>query len=289
MNIKDFTELCYVVLAKRNMYPARTIGLKDFVKHFVAHAWMAHSLEGDGKEMLEILLDDEQLVGGEVFNSNFYLRFDEIYPAALKENKAWKHFMPALIGFKGKGKGVGEMYLAMVIAGWTADRVAGKGDGSVAGGIRELKNNGASLKPMLEALRIQDTLNSTIFEGHRAGPVTKFENHFNWIKTKNAVEVYTNYFSQLYPGKDIKSMCAKLAKAQTGREFNNIIGTEVLRWYKEIDHWDSLIIIDQKKMMIANIADLTDLSQFPNIKFDWKSERGGDTQAISDGYVNVHI
>ena len=289
MDIKQFTDKCNMLLTNRGMYPAKTTGLKDFVKHFTAHAWLAHSLYGDGDAMLDILLDDAQLVGGEIFNTNFYLRFDQIYPTALKNNKAWQQFMTALIGFKGKGMGVGEMYLALVIAGWKFDRTNGKGDGMVAGGIRELKNNGASLKPLAEAIRVQDQLNRTLFEGHRAGPITKFDNHLQWIRTKDALSVYTNYFTQLYPGRDISELCTKLATVQSGREFYDTIGKIVLKWYQEIDHWNSLIIIDQKKMMIGNIADVTDLSQFPKVKFDWKSERGGDTQAITDGYVNISI
>jgi hypothetical protein len=49
------------------------------------------------------------------------------------------------------------------------------------------------------------------------------------------------------------------------------------------------VIIDQEKMIIANIADVNNLTMFKKIKFDWKSERGGDTQAITDGYVNIKI
>lgn len=278
------------------MLPAKTVGLKAFAKHFLAHAWLAHSLEGDGFEMLDILIDDSQLVGGEVFNTNFVLKFEEIYPTKLKDNRAWQHLMKSLIEFKGKGLGVGEMYLALVISGWTFERTDGKGDGKVAGGSRELKNNGASLKPLASKdappKKIQDHLNKTIFEGHRAGPITKFNDHLNWIKTKpNPEEIYLSYFTQLYPGRDVSEMCKKLANVKDGKEFNNIIGREVLRWYRDVDQWNSLVVIDQKNMSIANIADTSDegLKTFYNIKFEWKSERSGDTQAIPDGYVNITI
>jgi hypothetical protein len=282
------------LLTKRKMMPSRKIGLKAFCKHFLAHAWLAETIEGDGLAMLDILLDDSKLIGGELFNSNFILRFDELYPEALKTNKAWQRLMPALVEFKGKGLGVGELYLALVIQDWTFERTDGKGDGKVAGGIRELKNNGASLKPLNAAMappkKFQDHLNATVFEGHRAGPVTKFEDHLTWIKSKsNAEEIYLNYFTQLYPGRDVIAMCKALASAKDGKEFNMIIGRTVLKWYKEVDKWSSLIIIDQKKMIICNIADVEDLSMFKNIKFEWKSEREGDTQAIPDGYVNITI
>lgn len=290
MNLQDFEKKCVGMLTKRGMYPARTIGLKAFAKHFIAHAWWAHSHEGDGDKMIDILADDSNLVGGDMFNKNFYSRFDQIYPAQLKTNKAWQRLMPTLVEFKGKGLGVGEMYLALVISGWTFERTDGKGDGKVAGGIRELKNNGASLKPLAEAIRIQDKLNAEIFEGKRAGPITKFSEHQEWIKTKkNPENIYKKYFQQLYPGRKVDEMCKALAVAETGKDFNNIIGREVLKWYKDVDSWNSLVIIDQDKMMIGNIADVNDLDIFKNIKFEWKSERGGDTQAITDGYVNIRI
>jgi hypothetical protein len=294
MQLKDFKAKVNQLLTKRKMMPSKKIGLNAFCKHFLAHARLADEETGDGEEMLDILLDDANLIGGELFNTNFNLPFDKLYPEALKTNKAWQHLMPALVEFKGKGLGVGELYLALVIQDWTFERTDGKGDGKVAGGIRELKNNGASLKPLTAAMappkKFQDHLNATVFEGHRAGPVTKFEDHLTWIKSKsNAEEIYLNYFTQLYPGRDVTSMCKALAVAKDGKEFNMIIGKTVLKWYKEVDKWSSLIIIDQKKMIICNIADVEDLSMFKNIKFEWKSEREGDTQAIPDGYVNITI
>jgi hypothetical protein len=292
ITLQNFEIKVAQLLTKRKMMPARTVGLKAFSTYFLAHAWLAHSREGDGEAMLDILLDDTQLVSGEMFNTNFVKKFEEIYPTALKQNKSWQHLMPELIRFKGKGLGVGELYLALVIDGWTFERTDGKGDGKVAGGIRELKNNGASLKPLAKAIRVQDELNKTIFEGNRAGPITKFELHQQWIRTKpNPEQIYVEYFSRLYPGKDITAMCKKLAVAETGKDFNNIIGREVLRWYKDVDQWNSLVVIDQDNMSMANVADTSDegLKTFWNIKFEWKSERAGDSQAISDGYVNITI
>ena len=290
MSILDFEKKVNQLLTKRKMMPSRKIGLQAFCKYFMAFAWEAHSRMGDGFEMLDILIDDDKLIGGDQFNSNFVKKFEELYPASLKGNRSWQHLMPSLVAFKGKGLGVGELYLALVIQGWSFERTDGKGDGRVAGGIRELKNTGASLKPLAEAVRVQDHLNKTVFKGNRAGPVSRFDEHQAWIKQEpNAEAVYFEYFRQLYPGRDVKDMAKKLAAAKTGREFYDIIGKEVLKWYKTVDNWNSLVIIDQDKMRIANIADVNNLSMFTDLKFDWKSERGGDTQAITDGYVNIKI
>jgi hypothetical protein len=290
MSIVQFEAKVNQLLTKRKMMPSKKIGLKAWCKYFMAFAWTEHTRHGDGIEMIDILLNDDNLIGGEKFNSNFVLKFEDLYPDALKNNKTWQHLMPSLVEFKGKGLGVGELYLALVIQGWTFERTGGKGDGKVAGGIRELKNNGASLKPMAKAIRVQDDLNARVFEGNRAGPATKFSAHRNWILTKQDPEsIYKTYFSQLYPGRDVDTMCKELVNAETGKQFYNVIGKEVLKWYKKVDNWDSLVIIDQKKMLIANIADVNDLSNFVDIRFEWKSERNADSQAISDGYVNISI
>jgi hypothetical protein len=82
-------------------------------------------------------------------------------------------------------------------------------------------------------------------------------------------------------------MCQSLVCYKDGQDFSNIIGKEILKWYKEIDGWHSLIIIDEKKQMITNIADVNNLDMFPSLKFLWLSARAGDSQAITDGYVNI--
>jgi hypothetical protein len=298
MNIADFEKKVNFLLTKRKMMPSKKIGLKAWCKYFMAFAWTEHCKCGDGHEMLDILLNEDNLIGGEKFNTTFILKFEDLYPEALKNNKTWQRLLPALVGFKGKGLGVGELYLALVIQGWTFERTGGKGDGKVAGGIRELKNNGASLKPLANAVRVQDQLNLTVFEGHRAGPTKEtkrtkgqcFSKWLSWFDTNtNKKEILLTYFTQLYPGRDVTTLVSELLTKRSADDFYRTIGKSVLAWYKEVDNWDSLVIIDQDKMKMVNIADTDDLSLFSILKFDWKSERGHDSQAISDGYVNISI
>ena len=294
MDIRQFETKVNQLLTKRKMMPSKKIGLKAWCKYFMAFAWTEHTKHNDGFEMIDILLDDDKLIGGDLFNTNFSMPVADLYPATLKNNKTWQHLLPALIEFNGKGLGIGELYFALVIRGWTFERKDGKGDGKVAGGTREVKKIGASLKPLNAAMappnKYQDELNETVFQGHRAGPITKFAEHRAWIETQPDIKaVYMEYFTKLYPGQYVADMVKKLAVETDGQKFNNIIGAEVIKWYKEIDGFDSLIIIDQEKMLITNIADVTDLSMFKNIRFDWKSERKGDKQAIADGYVNIKI
>ncbi len=50
----------------------------------------------------------------------------------------------------------------------------------------------------------------------------------------------------------------------------------------------NIFYINDVKMTLVNIADVEDIDGL-DLKFDPKFKRGKDTQAISDGYVNVRI
>lgn len=150
--------------------------------------------------------------------------------------------------------------------------------------------NGASLKPISQQNRNQDSLNENIFKGYRAGPSKNWYVHKEWIMHQpDPEQLYYDYFHALYPGRDVRLMAREVVFATSPYEFNNIVGRYVLKWYKETDNWESLVIIDLVKEKIVNISDVNDLTMIPDIKFDWKSERGNDTQAIADGYVNIKI
>jgi hypothetical protein len=288
------------LLAKRNMLPKKkNVGLTAWRDYFLAFAWLAHCRHGDGFEMLSILSNDKNLITGEQFNSNFRRKFEELYPAPLRSNKTWQALMPLLVAFKGKGLGAGELYLALVIQGWTFERTDGKGDGKVAGGIRELKNNGASLKPHEDTQRrIINELNERVFQSNRPGPLNpnknsqgqSFERFIRWFSQQsNKKEILTEYFTNLWPGVDTKALVKKLVGIKDGQEFYNTVGAHVLAQYKSIDKWDSLVVLDQENMVMVNIADPADPAILKNVKFNWMTQRGGDSQAVCDGYVNIVI
>jgi hypothetical protein len=110
VDIQNFEQKVNQLLVKRKMMPSRKVGLKAFCKYFMAFAWEAHCREGDGLDMLAVLMDDDLLIGGEKFNTNFVLKFEDLYPERLKNNRTWQRLMPTLVEFKGKGLGVGELY-----------------------------------------------------------------------------------------------------------------------------------------------------------------------------------
>lgn len=299
MNIQQFQTRADQLLTKRGMMPGRKdkVIIKSFREHFHAQAWYYHSIYGDGAEMFDLLIDDQLLIGGERFNSNFY---EEIFEQPqLKTNKTWQSLKPSLIQFKGERIGAGEFYFPFVIQGWEFSKDGGKGDGFVAGGKREIKFGGASLKPTKNpSHRAIDRLNQTVFKGNRPGPEKpgstsrgqSWDRWYQWFQQqKNPKEILTEYFTELYPDHDISGLVDDLLQADTCRKMYDTVGRYVLDWYKKIDGWDSLVIIDLKKNRILNIADVTDLSKFPKLEFAWVTARSGDVRQHADGYVNVKI
>ena len=280
------------LFVKRDMMPDRKskITQQAFYEHFRAQAWFHHCQHGDGLEMLDTLLDDSQLIAGAKFNQNFHSPISEFYQDDLKQNKTWLSLVPSIVKFKGERIGAGELYLPFVISGWTFQKEGGKSDGFVAGGLREIKQaDGASLKPIADHNhRIIDELNATLLEGHRPGPRTKFETTFiPWFESKeNKEDILKEYFTKLYPGRDVEGMSRLLSTITDVDEFYTVVGMNVLSWYKEADNWDSLVLIDEHS--ITNIADVSNVDCLP-IKFDWVTSRSGDVRQHADGYVNIKV
>jgi hypothetical protein len=306
MQLNDFKAKVDTLFAKKGILPGKKkqVVIKAFYEHFLAQAWLWHTFHSDGEKMLDILLDDSQLLGSAQFNKNFY--GDILEQPSLSTNKTWQGLKTSLITFKGERVGGGEFYFLFVIAGWKFQKDGGTSDGYVAGGKREIKFGGASLKPIANsAHRVIDNLVATVFEGNRPGPAKEtkktngqsFSRWLAWFDTKaDKEQVLLDFFTPLYLGQDVTSMCKELLTARTCKDFYHIVGKTVLKWYKDIEGFDSITIIDIKKMKMANIADVNNLAIFKTLKFDVATKRGsnkgsssGDVRQLADGYVNASI
>jgi hypothetical protein len=203
------------------------------------------------------------------------------------------------------------LFLPIVIQGYTKSKSQSVGDGEVNGGKTEVKKTGAGIKSQPDTQRkIQNTLNTTIFEGHEPGPAT--EGWYRWRDWMDMLPIETQrsklreYFTQLYIDtkkydnvrcnelqQDVHEMCAVLETVRDGQKFGHIIGTYQLRWYQQMDGWTNLIVIDHKHKQFVNIVNVNDLSAFPNLRFNWRyrrsSEDGGDTYQCGDGFVTIGI
>jgi len=299
VTVQDFQRRVDQVLAQRGMMPGRRskIIVRSFYEHFSAQAWYHHCWHGDGLAMLDILADDGSLVGSRMFQKNYYGPLPE--QAQLSQNQTWRALRPSIIRFKGERIGAGEFYFPLTVSGWQFQKTDGRNDGFVAGGMREIKFGGGSLKPTQDAShRIIDHLNATVFQGNRPGPEretlrTRGQSWARWLtwfqSQSQPREILQEYFSRLYPGRDVQGLVQDLLGITDCAAFYQRVGQEVLKWYRDIDGWDSLIIIDALRDRMANIADIQDLSTFPTLKMSWVTARERDVRQHADGYVNIKI
>jgi hypothetical protein len=210
-------------------------------------------------------------------------------PEKLKNDDIFPHLFQVLLGNKGKGIGKGELILPLIFSGY---KFSNKNDGRY--GINkksEVKDDGASLKPIETGVTdkgLVDKLNDKYFEGHAPGykDTKKFSEHVKSVKNP---QVYSDYFHELYPGCDVTQLVENVKKDYKDPiKFNTAVGKFALKQYKKVDKWDNIMYIKEKTMQIVNIANPSDIDSL-NLKFIPKFKRGGDTQAVADGYVNVKI
>lgn len=295
MKLEDFEKRSLTLLTSRGILPAKHDAADRFAGDFVAYGWYYHCKFGTGKEMLDLLEDDNNLNPGDCFNVNFKGNLRDLVVKSLMDNTTFANLLNVLVNNKAKGIGVGELILPLLIAHW---RYNNESDGLFRGEKKEIKMNGASLKPVPTGATkkgLIDQLNKEYFKKIKPGQKKTHAKHVAYIQSLDEdkqLEVYTKYFAKLYPGNDTKDMAKQLLENITDlSNYNNILGKHVMKWYRVIDGWTSIVIIDPKTLDMINVADIDDINLPGNVELVFRPvmSRGKDTQAVPDGYVNVSI
>ena len=246
--------------------------------------------DGDAETTLSLLEDESNLTSTDILSTNFRMSLWDLVPEKLKNDVIFSRLFQVLLGNKGKGIGKGELILPLIFSGYqfSVDNDGRYNDGN---NKSELKDDGASLKVIKTGVTdkgLVDKLNDKYFKGHAPGykDAKKFSEH---VKSVEKPEVYFDYFSELYPDCDITQLVEDVKKNyKDSKKFNTAVGKFALKQYKKVDKWDNIMYIKEETMQIVNIANPSDIDGL-NLKFTPKFKRGGDTQAIADGYVNVKI
>ena len=267
------------------------VAAQRFIHDFKAYLCYFEVITGGNSEDTLLLLEnDDILTSTNVLRTNFRKSLWDLVPQKLKDDKIFPHLFKILLGNKGKGIGKGELILPLILSGYV---FSVENDGRYDSGQKrsEIKDDGASLKPIKTGVTdkgLVDKLNNIYFGGNAPGYVTnkKFSKHMESVKDPS---VYQQYFEQLYPGCDITKLVEVVMQCyKNADKFNTAVGKFALKRYQEVDKWDNILYIKESTMEIVNISDPSDID-FLNLKFIPKFKRGGDTQAIADGYVNVKI
>jgi len=279
-------ERAHALLLKRGLFGhvAANRFCQDFMHYLVAKD--AFGI-GNAEVTLSLLENDANLTDGNILNTNFRTTFNKLISPALSSDPLFMELFPTLLNSKGKGVGIGELVLPLIISNYRFSNVS---DGMLLGNLKvEVKSNGASLKPIKTGLTekgIVDKLNSQYFKGNAPGCIEakKFANH---LATVNDPAVYADYFSQLYPGCDLTELLKEVtASYRSAKDFNAAVGKFALKQYQRTDGWHCIMYVDGDTFEVVNIAD-TDNTASLGMKYTPKFKRGKDTQAICDGYVNA--
>lgn len=289
MYSKDLEERIDILLSKRGI--TGHVAAQRFTQDFKAYLCYFEVVTGGNSEDTLLLLESgDILTPTDILGTNFRKSLWDLVPQKLKDDNIFPHLFKVLLGNKGKGIGKGELILPLILSGYV---FSVENDGRYNDGEKrsEIKDDGASLKPIETGVTdkgLVDKLNATYFGGNAPGYVDtkKFSKHLESVKDPS---VYQQYFEQLYPGCDVSELVEEVKHCYKDPDkFNTAVGKFALKRYQEVDKWDNILYIKESTMEIVNISDPSDID-FLNLKFTPKFKRGGDTQAIADGYVNVKI
>ena len=253
---------------------------------------------GHTEEVLSILENVDNLQNPNTLLTNFNRSFKDLYPKGLENNKLFEHCFKTVLNFKGKGVGVGELAMPFLFRDY---RFSNVNDGVFTNDSNEyrteLKNGkSASLKINKKGAKgVAEVQVDKIVEKYLGGtrPCMKQPSEVDAFKafiTKNGPQCLIDAYTELYPYKDISELTTEIlngAWKDTDR-LRLAVGRFALKEYQKIDGWDTLMVVRTDKMILVNIADIFDIDSL-GLEFTPKMKRGGDTQAVPDGYVNISI
>ncbi len=270
------------------------VSADKFVKTFIRDlVYYDATSQGSANRTLSLLEDDLNLTDSSILNTNFRCKLGDLISEKLSRDEIFPKLFRDLMQNNGKGIGIGELALPLILSNY---RYSNDSDGVFDGNNKvEIKKNGGSLKPVPYVQTRQgivDILNKKYWEGTEPGKIRKndYNRHSSVVK-KVGPENYRPYFAELWPGCDTKALSEQVVDKGAWKIpdlFNTEVGKFALREYQKIDKWNNIIYIDMDTETVVNVKDLEDIDSL-GLKFSPKFKRGGDTQAISDGYVNASI
>lgn len=242
---------------------------------------------GDPFTTLSLLEDSSNLTPIEVLSQNFRKPIRELISEQLNNDIIFPHLFERLIYMVDRSIGVGEVALPFILADYSFSYT--NGDGKHPLGTTELKKDNSSLKCLKGGITekgLVDKLNIKYFNGTAPGMLNKkmFKAH---VESVTDPSVYLAYFTELYPGVDVTELAENVAAVYDDcQKVNNVFGRFALRRYKSIDEWYNLFYLIPDTMEVVNISNPDDIDGL-GLVFHPKFKRGGCTQALADGYVDV--
>lgn len=244
---------------------------------FTEAGWYNHSKYGDGLVIFDVL-NDPDCVDASFLQQNKRTSMYELIPA-LKENQTWKYMLPRLNGVRQKGYGIGELLLTLILCD---SRFSYKKDLTVGTQDFECKKlDGGCMKATPDAsFRITDEARNKYLDGK--SPYD--EDH--------SPSALYNFYKTVYPHFSDTFITGVVEKLRNGGACINVksdLGKEIYKSYQKIDGFAGILLIgDSPALEIISVIDVED-TQFmtDNVAFTPQTKRGGDTNAVGDGYCKI--
>lgn len=283
-----------VMFKNRNLHPNQhnTVILKTFYTTFLKDGFWEHMEYGDGFEMIDILCDNENLP--EIPTKNIRTTIYDIVPE-LKNNGTFKAIAERLTNVRMKGVGVAEILLHLLYkdSDFTTEH-----DFVVSGSNGEIKKfEGGCLKSTSTAnFRQTDKSLNKYFDNHdffQSHKKATIKENIQWWTTNGSEDKVRGYLSEVYPMLDNNQLDTWvdmfLNNIGDPKRLNHLIGKEIYKLYQKIDTFDFFVLTKPSKDLdVIFISDVDDEDFIiKNVSFRVMGRRGGDTNAVGDGYAKI--
>jgi len=307
--LSEFEKKVDELIKKRFLSPKEIVILNEFRQTLLESGLYGHErYNHDGMEMIDCLTSNGDLPPFPTENSDTTIF--ELIPESLKANKTFNHVIKRLFQVKGKGRGAGELALILLFSNTIFSSV----DDLL---IRDLDDNneikikkgevksgsGACFSPVIKEgnkHRVGDNALEKWFGG--LNPLSSKKNEhddcFAGMTTDEVKTKFKGFFDDLYPEKICTDftdnirlrwathMAGNMHDVEYCKEY---LGIELLRIYVKNKGIASIILPDEdnRLVFISNFEDKRFLSN--TLKFNPVFSRGGDTNAVADGYVKIYL
>lgn len=259
---------------------------------------------------IKLISNPSNLMSDKIFTSNSEGTVLQYISTKISSNEAFKATADQIWNYKIGGQGgMGPAELFFVMFAKDARKVSSKEGGDVAVGNWkvELKREG-SVSPGSSSHRVVDSLNDTLINTARkenlidqimpedTGKVPATSLNGGWLPeffkvyakvhgTAKSKAIFADYLNKLYgegSSKYVDKVFNDLGTPQAERS----LAPMILQMYKEIHKWDSICFVSDGFRMV-NLVTFDNLPD--SLTTSIKLKRGGDTQAVADGYMNVGL
>lgn len=291
---KDWEDSVDLMFKLRNLHPVQhnTVILNTFYTTFLKDGFWEHMDCGDGFEMIDILCDNENLP--EIPTENIRTTIYDIVPE-LKNNGTFKAIAERLTNVRMKGVGVAEILLHLL---YKDSDFNFEHDFVVSGLNGEIKKfEGGCLKSISIAnFRQTDDSLKKYFDNHdffHSHNKTTINENIQWWTNNGSEDKVRGYLSEVYPMLDNDQLNTWvdmfLNNLGSPKRLNYLIGKEIYKLYQKIDTIDFFVLTKPSKNLdVIFISDVDDEDFIlKNVSFRVMGRRGGDTNAIGDGYAKI--